>query len=416
MLQSFSKLELVHCGRQIGVGMGDYARASKDDLIARLRTSGKTDEQLLEVLVNAQGANPTVFALAAIPGAIQPTASMPERPDYTAVMVVESVRVVDLFKLRGKNAKLFGERMVDVWNDPGAPKVMEKFKWRGDALMSTLNSMARQENIWLGGPAGTGKTEFVRQVCARLGRAMVRVQFNAGIEAYDIIGGERVKSGSSYWQDGLVLQGYRRPGAVILLDEIGFARPEYTSDLHSALEPTGEITVACTGEVIHKAPGVMFFAADNSNGRGDSTGTYVGITEKNEAFLSRFAKFLNFGYMTVAEEAAIVADVSGACKAISTMVAQFIAVCRMRANTGLLESPPSMREAFALAGALMDGEPPRYAFETTVVNRAPMDCQEILQQLWVANIDEEMVMAATRGEAVSLKGGDAFEVVNANEE
>ena len=410
MLESFSKLELVHLGRRLGMKMGDYARTNKEELILQLQASGKSDEDLLAMgSSGSQLLSPTAVAPV-------PVTSAPVRIDFSAIKVVSRVRIVDLFKLRGNNAKMFGDRMVDIWNDPSAPKVMDGFKWRALELLAALNCMARKQNVWLGGPAGTGKTEFVKQLCAKLGRCFVRVQFNSGTEAYDIIGGERVRAGSSYWQDGIVLQAFRHPGAVILLDEIGFARSEYTSDLHAALEPAGEVTVACTGEVITKADGVMFFAADNSNGRGDSTGTYVGITEKNEAFLSRFSKFLNFSYMSVAEEASIVADVAQCNKQVATLVAQFIAVCRSNANTGKLESPPSMREAFALAGALADGEPPRYAFETTVCNRAPQDCQEILQQLWVANVTDDIVAAALAGESVKVKGDHIFEVVDANEE
>jgi MoxR-like ATPase len=275
--------------------------------------------------------------------------------------------------------------------------VMPGFRFNAKHLRNALTAMARQRPIWLAGPAGTGKTEFVKQLCARLGRAFVRVQFDASLEAYDVIGGERVKAASNVWQDGLVLQGFRRPGAVILLDEVGFARSEYTSSLHAALEPAGVITVPATGEVINRAPGVQFFAADNSNGRGDSTGVYVGVREQNNAFLNRFARFMEFRYLPVDEEAEIVADTTGCTPQLALLVANFIAVCRAKAEGGVLESPPSMREAFYLAEALTDGLSPRDAFECTVVSRSPVDVQEILQQLWAANVNTDAIDAALRG-------------------
>jgi hypothetical protein len=62
-----------------------------------------------------------------------------------------------------------------------------------------------------------------------------------------------------------------------------------------------------------------------------------------------------------------------------------------------------MREAFYLCEALADGIPARDAYEEVIVNRAPVDVQEILQQLWAANVDASMVEATLQGQPVALK-------------
>ena len=389
--QNMSKLELVTLGRKMGIPMGDYCRAHKPELLALF--AGRTDEAVALM----QGQSLISGAMAVAPSVNHKAFVAPR---YDDICVVRSAPASEVFKVRSAALKNI---MVDVWNDPSAPKAMEKFHWNAKHLAVALSSMNRQRPVWLGGPAGTGKTEFVKQLCARLGRGFSRVQFDASLEAYHVIGGERVKSASTVWQDGLVLAGFRRPGAVILLDEVGFARSEYTSSLHAAIEPDAIVTVPETGEVIERAKGVCFFAADNSNGRGDSTGVYVGIREQNNAFLNRFARFLNFEYLSVDEESVIVSDNTGCTPALANLVSSFISICRAKAEGGALESPPTMREAFYLAEALMDGIPSREAFECVIVNRAPIDCQEILQQLWAANVDADMVAAAAAGTAVVLK-------------
>lgn len=392
MLQSFSKLELVAQGRRMGFKMGDYARNSKSELIEMFM--GR-EQEAYDGLVNG---------VALVAGST-PSLPSPVIPHHFVAPVYNDIKVVDKLpagKAFGVRGKALDGIEVEIWNDPSAPEVMEGYKFNAKHLRVALTAVARQRPVWLGGPAGTGKTEFVKQLCARLGRAFIRVQFDASLEAYHIIGGERVKSASTVWQDGLVLQGFRRPGAVILLDEVGFARPEYTSSLHAAIEPNSCVTVPETGEVIKRAEGVCFFAADNSNGRGDSTGVYAGIREQNNAFLNRFARFINFTYMSVEDEAEIVALQAGCPLALATLVSEFIAICRGKADSGALESPPTMREAFYLAEALMDGIPSREAFETTVVNRSPIDCQEILQQLWVANVNADLVEKAAAGDPVTL--------------
>jgi MoxR-like ATPase len=399
MLENLSKSELIGVGRKLGVVMGDYARASKEQLIAKIDEAGMRERG--DRIARGEDDQPSALIAGALP-TFQPEAPAFVAPTYPGIKPVRKASAAEVFGMRSTMLK---DIEVEVWNDPGAPAIMAGYRFDPKRLRSALTALARQRPVWLGGPAGTGKTEFIKQLCARLGRAFVRVQFDASLEAYHVIGGERVKAASTVWQDGLVLQGFRRPGAVILLDEVGFARSEYTSSLHAALEPDAVITVPETGEVIRRAPGVCFFAADNSNGRGDHTGVYVGVREQNNAFLNRFSRFINFDYLPVSDEAEIIAaNVPGASPQLCLMVAEFIKVCRGKAEGGALESPPTMREAFYLVEALADGIPARDAYEETIVNRAPIDVQEILQQLWAANVDAVMVEQAIAGQPVVLKG------------
>lgn len=316
-----------------------------------------------------------------------------------AVAVVPNIKVVSqstlgaTFGIRGRLSGV----AIDIWNDPDAPILDPLYKFNGDQLHSALCAIKRGRNVWLAGPAGTGKTEFVKNLCAGLGRAFVRVSFDSGAERYEFIGGERVKNGSTVYQDGIVLRGFRRPGAVILLDEVSFARPEYLSALHAPLEPNGTITISETGEVVNKAPGVVFFAADNSNGRGDFTGMYVGVREMNIAFVNRFAKTIVFTYMTPEMESKVIAARTACDPALAQMIVSFLTVCRAAGDSAQLDHVPTLREAFYLAEALSDGQPYRAAFEETMVNRASPESAEVLQQLWKANVSDAAIDAAKSG-------------------
>lgn len=316
-----------------------------------------------------------------------------------AVAVVPNIKVVSqstlgaTFGIRGRLSGV----AIDIWNDPDAPILDPLYKFNGDQLHSALCAIKRGRNVWLAGPAGTGKTEFVKNLCAGLGRAFVRVSFDSGAERYEFIGGERVRNGSTVYQDGIVLRGFRRPGAVILLDEVSFARPEYLSALHAPLEPNGTITISETGEVVNKAPGVVFFAADNSNGRGDFTGMYVGVREMNIAFVNRFAKTIVFTYMTPEMESKVIAARTECDPALAQMIVSFLTVCRAAGDSAQLDHVPTLREAFYLAEALSDGQPYRAAFEETMVNRASPESAEVLQQLWKANVSDAAIDAAKSG-------------------
>ena len=327
-----------------------------------------------------------VWGAASAPVAEQPV----EQPEVT---VVKTATLGQVFGIRGKYAKF----EVDVWNDPAAPELDSLYKFDADQLYSAVTAIARGRNTWLAGPAGTGKTEFVKNLCAGLGRAFVRVSFDSGAERYEFIGGERVRNGTTVYQRGVVLRGFTRPGAVILLDEVSFARPEYLSALHAALEPSGVVTIPETGEVVRKAPGVVFMAADNSNGRGDYTGMYVGVREQNVAFVNRFARTINFSYLDQASEAKVVAARSGCTIQLAEVLVGFMNVARQAGESAQLDHVPTLREVFYLAEALTDGLNYRAAFEQCMVNRASPESAEVLQQLWKGNIAESSIEFALEG-------------------
>jgi MoxR-like ATPase len=386
-LNHLSKSQLNEVLRRVTGRGRDLARHSKGDLVLAL-------DSLPEAAVGA-----AVQSLGLITGAWSGSASAASEPVATAVEQLPHIAPVatkslgEIFGIRGKHASL----TVEVWNDPAAPALDPLYKFEPEQLSSAVSAIKRGRNVWLAGPAGTGKTEFVKNVCAGLGRAFVRVSFDSGAERYEFIGGERVKNGSTVYQQGVVLRGMTRPGAVVLLDEVSFARPEYLSALHAVLEPEGCVTIPETGEIVRKAPGVVFFAADNSNGRGDFSGMYVGVREMNVAFVNRFAKTLVFSYLDQSVEAKVIAGRAGCTQQLGEVIVNFLTVCRQAGDQAQLDHVPTLREAFYLAEALTDGQAPRKAFEECMVNRASPESQEVLQQLWRANVSDYAISEALDG-------------------
>ena len=383
-LIALSKPQLNEVLKRVSGRGRDMARNNKNDYLAAL--ADFPEEAVNEACI---GLISGVFTNAAQSTPV-PTAVEEAVPE---VSIVARKTLGELFGVRGKYAKF----EVDVWNDPAAPELDALYKFDAEQLYSAVTAIARGRNIWLAGPAGTGKTEFVKNLCAGLGRAFVRVSFDSGAERYEFIGGERVRNGTTVYQRGIVLRGFTRPGAVILLDEVSFARPEYLSALHAALEPSGVVTIPETGEVVRKAEGVVFMAADNSNGRGDYTGMYVGVREQNVAFVNRFARTVNFTYLDAASEAKVIAARSGCTPQLAEVLVGFMNVARQAGESAQLDHVPTLREVFYLAEALTDGLNYRSAFEQCMVNRASPESAEVLQQLWKANIADSSIEFALEG-------------------
>lgn len=280
---------------------------------------------------------------------------------------------------------------VEVWDDPAAPAVVPDYIFSPAALHQTLIALSTTipHNTWLGGERGTGKTEFVTQVAARLKRKLFRINFDAGIERSEFIGSNTIEGGDVVWKGGVLTQAIRHAGAVVLLDEVGFARAENISPLHAVTERSvhRSLLIAETGERIPVSTGVVFFAADNSSGHGDESGNFAGVREQNSAFLDRFSYSLRFEYLPEDDEVDLITKRTGLRADATRSLVKFANVARAKARAGLLTQPPSLRQLFAWASAVQEGMPVGLAFNNAIVHKFPADCEAELRGAYAASID-----------------------------
>lgn len=285
----------------------------------------------------------------------------------------------------------FGDYFVDVWNDSDAPARVDDYVFNPQHLHQALIALddPLPDNVWLAGERGTGKTEFVAQVASRLGRRLFRVNFDEAIERAEFIGGNTIKDGNVVWKEGIITQAIQHTGAIILLDEIGFARAQNLAVLHALCErsPHRSIVIAETGVRIPVASHVVFFGADNSNGHGDTSGNFAGVRDQNTAFLDRFSFTLRFEYLPQDDEIALVTNRTGLPYDASKILVTFANTAREKARAGLLTQPPSLRQLFAWARAIQKGVPVAIAFENAIVNKFPQDCESELRGIFSATID-----------------------------
>jgi MoxR-like ATPase len=154
-----------------------------------------------------------------------------------------------------------------------------------DDLRDIINSKLFYP-VFIQGHSGNGKTLMVEQVCASLGREVIRVNITKRTDETDLIGSYELIDGSTIRREGPVLTAMRR-GAVLLLDEVDLG----TEDL-LCLQPILEgkpYFDKKTGEIVHPAFGFQICATANTKGKGDADGRYLGANVMNEAMLERFA-------------------------------------------------------------------------------------------------------------------------------
>jgi len=142
-------------------------------------------------------------------------------------------------------------------------------------------------NIWLTGPAGSGKTFAVEQVCNALGLEFV---FHGSMSMpHELLG--FVDAGGTYHEPFFV-DAYRN-GKGVLLDEVDAGSNEALLTLNAAL--AGGKLALPNGEIVKRHPNFLCFGAANTFG-GGATAEYVGRARIDAAFLDRFAIKLDWQY------------------------------------------------------------------------------------------------------------------------
>jgi len=285
----------------------------------------------------------------------------------------------------------FGDLPVGVWNDSHCPELVDDYVFNPAHLHQALIALddPLPDNVWLAGERGTGKTEFVAQLAARLKRRLYRVNFDEALERADFIGGNSIEASNVVWKPGIIVQAIKHPGAIVLLDEIGFARAQSLAALHALCErsPHRSITISETGERISVAQHVVFFGADNSNGHGDTSGNFAGVREQNTAFLDRFSYTLRFEYLPADQERDLIAGRTGLPLDAAELIVKFANVAREKARAGLLTQPPSLRQLFAWARSVRKGLPVDVAFNNAIINKFPADCTAELIGVFSSHIN-----------------------------
>ena len=160
--------------------------------------------------------------------------------------------------------------------------------------------------IFVTGLSGNGKTTMIEQACAKIKRAMYRVNITIETDEDDLLGGFRLVNGETVWFDGPVVEAMRS-GSVLLLDEVDLASTKIMC-LQPILEGKG-VFLKKINEYVECQPGFNIVATANTKGKGDDTGNFIGAGVLNEAFLERFPITVEQDYPTAPVEKKILGKV-----------------------------------------------------------------------------------------------------------
>ena len=142
------------------------------------------------------------------------------------------------------------------------------------------------KNVWLAGPAGSGKTTLARTVSEALGARFGYQSFGPDITKGDLIGGVDVQG--NYHEPAFV--DFYEKGGVYLLDEIDAADASILLVLNAALD-NGHLSIPRHPDparrIIARHPETVIICAANTWGTGPDS-QYIGRAQLDAAFLDRF--------------------------------------------------------------------------------------------------------------------------------
>ena len=156
-----------------------------------------------------------------------------------------------------------------------------------------LKLVAAHENVYLYGPAGSGKNTIAEQIAEALG-----VEFyyqNTLVIKFDVSG---YKNAQGEYEETPFYKAWKN-GGLFFADELDNSTAEAIIALNAALA-NGYYTFPNSSEKVAKHPDFYCIAAGNTNGQG-ATEEYCGRYQMDESSRDRFA-FIEIGYNEKIEE------------------------------------------------------------------------------------------------------------------
>lgn len=156
-----------------------------------------------------------------------------------------------------------------------------------------LHLVAAHENVYLYGPAGSGKNTIAEQIADALG-----VEFyyqNTLVTKFDVSG---YKNAQGEFEETPFYKAWKN-GGLFFADELDNSTAEAIIALNAALA-NGYYTFPNSGEKVAKHPDFYCIAAGNTNGQG-ATEEYCGRYQMDESSRDRFA-FIEIDYNAKVEE------------------------------------------------------------------------------------------------------------------
>lgn len=234
---------------------------------------------------------------------------VPHKPDREVVEVslVETFGLETGYKMvKGEVVKdangnpIKKDRLIKSFKEKGVltPALNPNYKFPKDETAEFLKALEFRDTTYLIGHSGTGKTELVNQVAARLNYNVITINFDGHLSRSDLIGDWKVNGGEMRFRYGLVPLGFTEPGSIVLFDEVDACAPETAFVLQRAISAELRFLMHETNQIFNLHPQNCIVGTANTNGMGDDSSLYIaGTNIQNFSFLNRWKTCIAIDYL-----------------------------------------------------------------------------------------------------------------------
>lgn len=203
------------------------------------------------------------------------------------------------------------DKQIQAFTAPGSltPAINPSYKFPKMELLQFLQALEARETTYLLGHSGTGKTELVNQVAARLNYNVVCINFDGHLSRGDLVGDWKISNGQMVFRYGLVPLGFTEPGTIVLFDEIDACPPETAFVLQRAVSADRKFLMHETNQLIQLHSQNVIVGTANTNGMGDDTSLYLaGTNVQNFSFLNRWQTTIQIDYISPEAESSVLSE------------------------------------------------------------------------------------------------------------
>lgn len=278
------------------------------------------------------------------------------------------------------------------------PEADPAFRFVPEAVRAILMGFAHNRRVYVHGPHGSGKSSHIEQVASRLNWPCIRVNLDGHITRADLIGRDMVvlRDGQQITEfvPGILVWALQRPVALVF-DEYDAGRPDVMFVIQRLLESQGRLTLLDQNKVLTPHPAFRLFATANTAGQGDASGLYAGTQALNQAQMDRWHVVTELGYLSAAQEQAILQSRLpglGADQAKSMVL--LAGLCRQAYRQGDLSLLVSLRTLVTWGENTSLLNDPVEAFRLALLNRCDETERPLMAEFFQRCFDIELAQVS----------------------
>src|SRR6266699_1788320 len=176
----------------------------------------------------------------------------------------------------------------------------EAYRFDRDTTLAILAGFAFNRRVMNQRYHGTGKSNHVEQVAARLNWPCIRVNLDSHISRIDLVGKDAIvlrdNKQVTEFREGLLPWALQHPMA-LCFDEYDAGRPDVMFVIQRVREVEGKLTLLDQNRVIRPHPNFRLFSTANTVGLGDTTGLYHGTQQINQGQMDRWNIVATLNYL-----------------------------------------------------------------------------------------------------------------------